>query len=119
MPLVASPPSHPLRWLFYCLNTMCYIYFARDSLDVILYIGITSRPEQRLKKHRYAQWYPFCKQIEFVEVASRELAWALETHFILSEKPPFNRNKTRWFHGDREHRERYMRSAVTHSQPAD
>lgn len=70
-----------------------YVYRARDADGCVLYVGLTSQPFQRQKKHTAnAPWRDLVKMpFDWVEFETRGDATAFERQEIERLKPRFNK----------------------------
>lgn len=77
---MAKPPDRP---------TM--VYRAYDVDRILLYVGITWNPDDRLRAHRStAEWVPYCADIAETWYSQRGPAQAAETKAVRIEHPVFN-----------------------------
>lgn len=71
-------------------ETSLYTYF--DACGTLLYVGITSRGDQRQKDHALTQaWWPLVRSSRVMHYPTRTEARAVELEAIQRWKPPFNR----------------------------
>ena len=81
MPSIATAPT----------PTSVYLYF--DALDVLIYVGVTSRGTQRQREHNGdKEWWQFVSRQEVRHFDTRAEALAEERRLIVKHLPPFNRS---------------------------
>ena len=70
-----------------------YLYRARDEKGDLLYIGATTRPEQRQAYHACrAPWAHLSREhLEWVQFPDMQAALKAEKEEIATHRPPFNR----------------------------
>ena len=67
------------------------LYRMYDAEDRLLYVGMTSRIESRIRQHgKVKSWWPSVATIRLEQYASRAEAAAAEAEAIRSEQPQFN-----------------------------
>ncbi len=78
-----------------------YLYFAYDTWDELLYIGVTNDFELRMRQHsQSAAWWKPSVRVEVQEQPNRATALIRERDLIASERPVYNvqhnRDSTPW-----------------------
>ena len=67
------------------------LYYAYDSADGLLYVGITNHFAARMSAHeRRAVWWRFASYVSVHECPDRVTAEWYESTVILGDAPPFN-----------------------------
>ena len=85
-------------------ETSVYLYF--DEYDVLLYVGITNRRDQRQHEHNGSKnWWAYVGRQTVEHHPDRQSAAARESELIRQHRPPFNRQQNA---GWREAQEVYL-----------
>lgn len=71
------------------LRYFVYRHFTCDG--VLLYVGISGYPKERLTSHRISPWFTQIASVRVREHRTRDGALNAETAAILFEKPKFNK----------------------------
>ena len=74
-----------------CFHQRCYLYQAFDEGGSVLYVGISSQPQARIKEHkRKSPWSRVAVRFEIKCVGNRFDAMREERAAIEKHRPPFN-----------------------------
>lgn len=73
------------------MDAACKLYRLFDENWVLLYVGISVRPDKRMNEHaRSKEWWPLVEHFLLTDCVSRREALDLETSIIRNERPIFN-----------------------------
>lgn len=76
-----------------------YLYKHWNYDGVVIYVGITANPEQRLYNHkRNASWFKEVSQVSFKKFSNRLMARTAERYSIKTDKPAYNLRDKNGFH---------------------
>lgn len=85
--------------------TRCFLYRYFDKDDILLYVGISDRPDWRDSSHRHtAKWYGMVVRMEHQIFSTRAEAKAAESQAIVEEAPLYNRAENLAYQDWRIHR---------------
>jgi len=75
---------------------MTDLYRYYDAQGALLYVGIADDWRQRMKQHRYADWFPMAGRLSVEYHPDRRSAAAAELAAIRSEWPLYNVHASPW-----------------------
>lgn len=69
-----------------------FVYRVYDEFDLLLYVGCTAHPENRLKQHKAdrAPWLPHMSRVRMEGPYTKAAGFAQEKSVIATEEPYFN-----------------------------